>query len=66
MILIRLLGLIFKKEKLDENNLKKIMKEKWLNDTENNLEEFLIDLGAATKDVLNKAKVAVEKNLTIS
>ena len=65
-ILIRLLGLIVKKEKLDENNLREIMKEKWLKDTENHLEEFLIDLRAATKDVLNKAKVAVGEKTTIS
>ena len=49
-----------KKEKIDEvKTVAKTMKGNWLNN--NQMEEFLIDIGAATKDVLSKTKVATEK-----
>ena len=61
-ILTCLLGLIYRKEKLDEaNTLPKIMKVDWLNKKENQLDDCLIDVGAAEKNSLTKAKVAAEK-----
>ena len=57
-----MLGLIFKKNKLDEaKTLTKIMKEEWLNNPDNQMEEFLIDVGAVTHQVLSSVKVSVEK-----
>ena len=61
-ILTRLLGLIYRKEKLDEaSTLPKIMKVDWPNKKENQLDDCLIDVGAAAKNSLTKAKVAAEK-----
>ena len=58
----RLIVLIYKKEKIDEaKTVAKTMKEDWLNNKNNQKEEFLIDVGAATKDILSNAKVATEK-----
>ena len=37
------------------------MKEGWLKNKNNQMEEFLIDIGAAAKDDLSKTKVATEK-----
>ena len=37
------------------------MKEDWLKNKNNQMEEFLIDIRAAAKDDLSKAKVAAEK-----
>ena len=37
------------------------MKNAWLNNNENQLEEFRIDLGSATKGILQKANVSMEK-----
>ena len=37
------------------------MKEDWLKNKNNQMEEFLIDIKAAAKDDLSKAKVAIEK-----
>ena len=55
-----LIVLMCKKEKIDEvKTVAKTMKGNWLNN--NQMEEFLIDIGAATKDVLSKTKVATEK-----
>ena len=54
--------LIYKKEKIDEaKTVAKTVKEDWLNNKNNQKEEFLIDVGAATKDILSNAKVATEK-----
>ena len=39
----------------------KTIKEDWLNNKNNQMEEFSIDIGAATKDVLSNTKVAIEK-----
>ena len=61
-MLNRLLGLIFKKDKIDgAKTIIKKMKVNWFNDEENQLEDDLVDLGAATNDVLKKTQVAVEK-----
>ena len=56
-----LIVLMYKKEKIDEAKTAKTMKEDWLTSKNNQMEEFLIDIGAATKDVLSNAKVATEK-----
>ena len=37
------------------------MKEEWLKNKNNQMEEFLTDIGAAAKKDLSKAKVATEK-----
>ena len=58
----RLIALMYKKEKIDEAKaVSKAMKEDWLKNKSNQMEEFLIDIGAAAKDDLSKAKVATEK-----
>ena len=52
-ILKHLIVLIYKKEKIDEaKTVAKIMKEDWLNNKNNQKEDFLIDAGAATKDII--------------
>ena len=58
-----LIVLMYKKEKIDEAKTAKTMKEDWLTSKNNQMEEFLIDIGAATKDVLSNAKVATEKKV---
>ena len=57
-VLKRLIVLMYKKEKINEA---KAMKEDWLNNKNSQMDEFLIDIRAATKDVLSNAKVATEK-----
>ena len=53
---------MYKKEKTDEaNTVSKAMKENWLKNKNNQMEEFLIDIGAAAKGDLPKAKVANKK-----
>ena len=37
------------------------MKEEWLNNPDNQIEEFLIDVGAVTHQVPSSVKVSVEK-----
>ena len=58
----RLIALMYKKEKIDETKtVSKAMKEDWLKNKNNQKEEFLIDIEAAAKDDLSKAKVTTEK-----
>ena len=58
----RLIALLYKKEKIDEAKIvSKVMKEDCLQNKSNQMEEFLIYIGAAAKDDLSKAKVATEK-----
>ena len=58
----RLIALMYKKEKIDEAQIvSKAMKEDWLKNKNNQMEEFLIDIRTAAKDDLSKAKVAIEK-----
>ena len=53
---------MYKKEKTDETKtVSKAMKEDWLKNKNNQMEEFLIDIGAAVEDHLSKAKVATVK-----
>ena len=57
-VLKRLIVLMYKKEKI---NGAKAMKEDWLKNKNSQMDEFLIDIGAATKDILPNAKVVTEK-----
>ena len=53
----RLNALIYKKERIDEaKTVSKVMNEDWLKNKNNQMEEFLIDTGAATKDKDSKFK----------
>ena len=57
-----LLRLIFKKDALDKaNTIVKKMSLKWLSDSKNHLEDGLVDVGAATKDILDRTQVSNEK-----
>ena len=57
-----LLRLIFKKDALDKaNTIVKKISLKWLSDSKNHLEDGLVDVGAATKDILDRTQVSNEK-----
>ena len=43
---------------IEDTPLKRL-KAKWLNDKDNHLVNGLVDVGAATKDLLNNAKVSM-------
>ena len=45
---------------IEDTPLKRL-KAKWLNDKDNHLVNGLVDVGAATKDLLNNAKVSMER-----
>ena len=61
-ILYQLLALIYRKKKLDEmKNLKDVMKESFLKNEVNFIDEMQVDIGAAAKDSLAKVSVATEK-----
>ena len=58
----RLLGLIFRNDKLNEAGaIIKKMKIEWLNNKENHLKDGLVDLDAATTDESRKVQVSTEK-----
>ena len=58
----RLILLIYKKDKIKEvKTISKAMKEDWLNNQKNQMEEFLINIGAAAKDEVSKSNVSTEK-----
>ena len=61
-ILDLLLRLIFRRKALEEADaaLKKL-KKKWLTDESHHLEDGLVDLGAATKNLLEKTQVSFER-----
>ena len=61
-VLTELLHLIFRKDALDKAGtpLKRLSK-KWLTKTKHHLEDGLVDLGAATKDLLKKAQISAER-----
>ena len=62
----RLILLIYKKDKIKEvKTISKAMKEDWLNNKKNQMEEFLINIGAAAKDELSKSNVSTEKKRKI-
>ena len=55
-ILNQLLHLIFQKDALDKADTPlKRLNRKWLSKTKHHLEDGLVDLGAATKDLLKKS-----------
>ena len=60
-IVNQLLRLVFKRKALEtaDTTLKR-MKEKWLTDNSNHLENGLVDVGAATKDLIQNARVSAE------
>ena len=58
----KLVGLIFKKDVIDNaRSIASMLNEKWLQDSKNQLEPGLVDIGAGTKAVLASAQVAAEK-----
>ena len=61
-ILDQLLCLIFRRNALEEADtaLKKL-KKKWLTGKSHHLEDGLVDLGAATKNLFEKAQVSFER-----
>ena len=60
--LTQLLRLMFRKDAFDKADtpLKRLNK-KWLTKTKHHLEDGLVDLGAATKDLLKKAQTSAER-----
>ena len=62
MILNQLLQLIFWKDALDKADiLLKRLNKKWLTKMKHHLEDGLVDLVAATKDLLEKAQISAER-----
>ena len=62
MILNQLLQLIFRKDALDKADiLLKRLNKKWLTKMKHHLEDGLVDLVAATKDLLEKAHIFAER-----
>ena len=58
----KLVGLIPKKDAIDNpRSIASMLNEKWLQDSKNQLEPGLVDIGAGTKAVLASAQVAAEK-----
>ena len=58
----QLIRLVMKRDAIKEaDTIIRKLKEKWLKDMNNQLEEDLVDLGAATKDLLAKTQVSAEK-----
>ena len=60
LILYHLLRLGYKKKKV-AINLRKVMNKEFLTNQSNQLEEYLIDLGAATNDFVKKLNIAPKK-----
>ena len=57
-----LVQLVYKEKKVDDAiNLRKVMNKEFLTNQSNELEEHLIDLGAATSDAVKKLNVALRK-----
>ena len=62
MILNQLLQLIFRKDALDKADIPlKRLNKKWLTKMKHHLEDGLVDLVAATKDLLEKAQISAER-----
>ena len=58
----KLFGLIFKKDSIDNaQSIASMLNEKWLQDSKNQLEPGLVDIGAGTKAGLAFMQVAAEK-----
>ena len=59
----QLARLVMRRDVIKEaDTILKKLKEKWLKDVNNQLEEDLVDLGAATKDLLTKIQISAKKN----
>ena len=57
----KLLSMVFKIDSLEEASISKKLKPSWLNKKEHQLENGLVNVGAATKLKLSAAKVLLEK-----
>ena len=58
----KLVGLIFQEDAIDNaRSIASMLNEKWLQDSKNQLEPDLVDIGAGTKAVLASAQIAAEK-----
>ena len=57
----KLLSMVFKIDSLEEVSISKKLKASWLNKKEHQLENGLVNVGAATKLKLSAAKVSLEK-----
>ena len=61
-IFTKLLRLVMKHDMLVKaNTIMKQIKKEWIADTNNHLENDLVDIGSAAKDLLNKVKISPEK-----
>ena len=61
MILNQLLRLMFRIDALDKSGTQLKRLNKWLTKTKHHLEDGLVDLGEATKDLLEKAPISAER-----
>ena len=62
LILYRLMRLVYKKKKVDDAiSLRKVMNKEFITNQSNQLEEYLIDLGAAMNDAIKKLNIALKK-----
>ena len=57
----KLLSMVFKIDSLEEASISKKLKASWLNKKEHQLENGLVNVGAATKLKLSAAKISLEK-----
>ena len=57
----KLLSMVFKTDSLEEASISKKLKGSWLNKKEHQLENGLVNVGAATKLKISAAKVSLEK-----
>ena len=57
----KVLSMVFKIDSLEEASISKKLKASWLNKKEHQLENVLVNVGAATKLKLSAAKVSLEK-----
>ena len=61
-IFMKLVGLIFKKDAIDNaRSIASMLNGKWLQDSKNQLEPSQVDIGAGTKAVLASGQVAAKK-----
>ena len=60
-IYYKLLSMVFEIDSLEESSISKKLKASWLNKKEHQLENSLVNVGAATKLKLSAAKFSLEK-----
>ena len=54
--------LVYKKKKVDDAiSLRKVMNKEFITNQSNQLEEYLIDLGAVMNDAIKKLNIALKK-----